>query len=313
MAGLVLSLCTATPLAAAQTGGASVRTADGLELRFDGAGAVAGAAIGGRSLPGSGLGGFSVRSYTAPTAPGAELLSDPRFETQSGWTPSGGGFRREGGAGIVVHNAVTNVSSAAVHRLALPASAAASAARGPLALRLSGWASSDGLVSNGTCADDGNCRLHDVFGLTCTVEYSDGSSVGPPLLAPAAFQSGAHAAQFSFASLELPPPPPGSTITALQISAELRGYAGTARFHNASLALFPAVPIEATGSDALRKLNGSSLAISAAAPPSSLLPLRLNATVAAHAAHIRVDGKREADGERVVLPRSRGRVRCVRQ
>ena len=52
---------------------------EGVQLlggQWNGAGAVAGAAIGGRSLPGSGSGGFSVRSYTAPTAPGAELLPE---------------------------------------------------------------------------------------------------------------------------------------------------------------------------------------------------------------------------------------------
>ena len=155
----------------------SLATADGLRLSFTGA-ALSAATIDGAPLAPSpssgGGGGFAVRSYTAPTEAGAELLKSPLFDRPHGtWAPTGGGYQlAPANGGIVVTNEKTNASSAATQRVALAPTA------GPLTLRLSGWASTDGLRSNGTCADDGACRLHDTFGLTCSVLYSDGTALG---------------------------------------------------------------------------------------------------------------------------------------
>jgi hypothetical protein len=290
MAALAAALAAALLLLSPAAGEpAELQTADGLRLVFGSNADLSAASIDDHPLAPTGVGGggFSVRSYTAPTR--TELLHDPDFSAGTGWIEVGGGFRRNTSGGITLHNAVTNVTSAAQQRVVLPSSVSRSA----LSLRLSGWAATDGLVSNGTCADDGGCRLHDTFGLSCAVEYSDGSVLGPPLLAPAVFQSGAHGPQYSFTSLDIPPnAASGATIVALLISAELRGYAGTATFHNASLTLFPQIPFEAAGpTGALRKLNSSALALTATTPASSPLSLALDATLVALPTHVRVDGR----------------------
>jgi hypothetical protein len=93
---------------------------------------------------------------------------------------------------------------------------------------------------------------------------------------------------------------------------ELRGYAGTVTFHNASLSLFPQVAFEAAGPNALRKINSSALALTAATAPTSPLPLALDATIVAHPTHVRVDGRvslaavaaADGDSSRISLPES---------
>ena len=73
----------------------------------------------------------------------------------------------------------------------------------------------------------------------------------------------------SFTSLDTPPAPAGSTATiiALIIAAELRGYAGTITFHNASLTLFPQIPFEAAGNSSA---GSESLTVSGASAPCGL-------------------------------------------
>ena len=174
----------------APAAGYSLRTGDGLLLHFADDAAITSAAVDGHRLVSAANGGFSVRSYTSPTKPGDELLQEPSLSgvhLPQVWAPFGTGYATPGD-GIVIHNRINNVTAGAVQRVVLPPSIAAAAAKIPLSLRLSGWASTEGLASNGTCADEGSCRLNDNFGLTCRVEYSDVTSLGPLALAPAAFQ-----------------------------------------------------------------------------------------------------------------------------
>lgn len=315
---------------------ASVATDDGLRLTFDGARLV-GAAVDGHSLRNSSStaepGGFRVRSYTSPSPPGAELLANPTFaspgeteKTASDWVGVGGGYRRQiqddGTPSIVLHNAQTNLSAGAAQDVALsdelwrPQSGTE-----PIVLRLSGWAAAEGLRSQGTCADDGSCRLHDAFSVSATLTYTATDGTRQRTVLPAAsFQSGSHEPEHSFAVLELPPilaelpdsqhatsDVSGGAVTgrnaanaSLRVVIALNGYAGTVMFTNVSLVRMPWSHFVMGGVDGggLTRLNASAIHVEAVTQPlginglaAAVPPLALDAIVSARASHIRIDGK----------------------
>ena len=294
--GLAVSLATNLLITRGATPGDTtqrVRTGDGLSMGFEGS-ALASVAVGPVELRSATLpaAGFSVRSYTAQVA-GSDLLANPSFAVPGQghveakfWASAGSGYARDASThDLVLHNSAANSSSRAVqvyklHRDAL--NRYGEDGHGDVSFRLSGWASSAGLKSLGTCADEGSCRLHDRFGFSAIARYSDGSTVALPL---AAFQSEVHGPEYSFTAIDLPANRGGSLLHSLEISLELTGYQGTARIHNVSLTLFPLVPL----------LNGTSTRVNATAiritnTMTHPLPLHFEATVAAHEAHVRIDG-----------------------
>ena len=315
---------------------APVATDDGLRLVFDGA-SVVGSSIDGYTLrnvsSAAEPGGFRVRSYTSPSPPSAELLSNPNFTTAgadhhaSDWVGVGGGYRRElsddGTAAIVLHNAQTNLTAAAAQDVLLSPELwrSQSSTSGQAVLRLSGWAAAEGLRSQGTCADEGSCRLHDEFSISATlILTSPGGAQHSTVLAAASFQSGSHEPEYSFAVLELPPARPGlrdarnvgsdtpggisadnGVVSArLRVVLTLKGYSGTVKFTNVSLVRMPWAHF-ITGSDngsGLHRLNASAIRLAAVTPQlqvedtiAGVPPLALDATVRGLAGHIRIDGQ----------------------
>eukprot|EP01043_Picozoa_sp_COSAG02_P045843 COSAG02_NODE_4232_length_5607_cov_1.383805_1_plen_501_part_00 len=334
--GAVGSTVASSPTANGRQNTSTVCTADGLRLAFDGAKLV-GTSIGGRTLRNSNStaspGGFRVRSYTSLAPSKAEPLSNSNFnipgETDAlarDWTSVGGGYRRQlqmdKTAAIVLRNDRTNLSAGAAQDVLLSREVWGSrnGTLGPVALRLSGWAAADNLRSDGTCADEGSCRLHDAFGLSATLTFiaTDGAkrSISLPT---ASFQSGSHMPEYSFAVLEIPSlsrvqrdsqyngTKPSANIIAesevvnasLRVVLMLKGYAGTVTFTNISLVRMPWTDfVNVEGGKALTRLNSSALRINAVTQPSSIEdnvaavpPLALNATISARERHIRIDGK----------------------
>ena len=317
-------------------GAAAVATDDGLRLVFDGANLV-GSSIDGHTLrnvsSAAAPGGFRVRSYTSPSPPNAELLSNPNFTADgvdhhaSGWVGVGGGYRRElssdGTAAIVLHNSQTNLTAGAAQDVLLSPERwrSPSSTSGPAVLRLSGWAAAEGLRSQGTCADEGSCRLHDAFSVSATLTFTTRSGAQhSTVLTAASFQSGSHEPEYSFAVLELPPAPsglrgskdagpdtPGSVPAdngvvnaTLRVVLALNGYSGTVKFTNVSLVRMPWTHFitDSGNSSGLKRLNASTVRLAAVTPPleigdtvATVPPLALDATVCALAGHIRIDGQ----------------------
>jgi hypothetical protein len=239
-----------------------------------------------------------------------------------------GGAGQGAQAVLTLHNARTNTTSGATQLVDLPTSLwQRPAGAGATVLRLSGWASAHGLRSAGTCADQGSCRLHDAFGLNATLTYyysgrhdgqQPGHGHGHSVSLPAAsFQSGSHDPEYAFAVLRLPPAPPAppppwalqGTVqrAVLRVTLLLRGYAGNVSFANVSLVPLPwsdfSVAAQATrlNQTALRITGGTAAPTlppregppppPAAAPAGAgVPPLRIDAVVAAHARHVRIDG-----------------------
>jgi hypothetical protein len=145
----------------------------------------------------------------------------------------------------------------------------------------------------------------------------------------ATFLSGTHGPQYSFAVVDLVPLAPEEeeaagasggagvvhVVTAVEIGLVLAGYAGTVRFHNCSLVPFPATSFAASIATAsTTAINATAISIASLLPATSPrsrfggsgvagLPLQLQATVAAHPRHLRIDGRialldgGDADGE----------------